>query len=345
MKVSFIIPVYNAAPFIERCLNSIFALGTPEEQMEIICVDDCSPDNTCEVIERLRAERINELTKQGLSTERANEICSIVLLRHEVNKRQGGGSNTAIRYAHGDYAVFMDQDDEILPYDLLGQIEYMQQNDLELLLGRVVCVGQDGSKSYWAQEDKESAIMTGPQFFRDELINKVAFGAVWMGIYKMDLLKRTDPFVENMIYEDTDWCWKCCYNAKRVQFKLLDIYQYHNNPTSSSHNVNAQKLEWKVRLSLRVYEWAQTVTEEKEAVQISAEDFYTWNLLGLNVLWRFSVKERRKFFAAFTEEEYSVFRSWPVRYKQMYALKYPKLAQVVLYLLQPFYKLYKFVRL
>lgn len=327
IKVSFIIPVYCAAPFIERCLNSIFALGIPEKEMEIICVDDCSPDNTVEVISAIAAKHP-----------------SVQLLRHEVNKRQGGGSNTAIRFAHGEYAVFMDQDDEMLPYDLLGQIVYMRQNELELLLGRVVCDDGKGNRTYWAQEDKESAIMPGPEFFRDELINKVGFGAVWMGIYKTELLKRTQPFVENMIYEDTDWCWKCTYNAKRVQFKPFDMYLYHNNPTSSSHNVNAQKLEWKVRLSLRVYGWAQSVMEEKEAVQVSAEDFYTWNLLGLNVLWRFSAAERRKFFAAFTKEEYAVFRSWPVRYKQMYALKYPKLAQVVLFFAAPLMRLAKKLR-
>ncbi len=322
MKVSFIIPVYCAAPFIERCLNSIFALGIPEEQMEIICVDDCSPDNTCEVISTI-----------------AEQHPSVHLLQHEVNKRQGGGSNTAIRFAHGEYAVFMDQDDEMLQYDLLGHIEYMQKNELELLLGRVVCLDQDGTKSYWAKEDNESAIVTGPQFFRDELINKVGFGAVWMGIYKTELLKRTQPFVENMIYEDTDWCFKCTYNAKRVQFKPFDMYQYHNNPTSSSHNVNAQKLEWKVRLSLRVYEWAQTVMEEKEAVRNTAEDFYTWNLLGLGILYKFPASERRKFFNAFTPEEYSIFSKWPMRYKPMYALKYPRLAQVMLFFISPIMQL------
>ena len=327
IKVSFIIPVYNAAPFIHRCLDSIFALGLPEEQMEIICVDDCSPDNTCEVIAAI-----------------AEQHPSVHLLRHEVNKRQGGGSNTAIRYAHGDYAVFMDQDDEILPYDLLGQIAYMQEHDLELLLGRVVCVDGAGNKSYWALATEESDIMTGPQFFRDELINKVGFGAVWMGIYKMDLLKRTDPFVENLIYEDTDWCWKCCYNAKRVQFKLLDMYQYHNNPTSSSHNVNAQKLAWKVRLSLRVYEWVQQVTEEKEAVRISAEDFYTWNMLGLNVLLRFPMEDRKKFYNSFSPEEYMIFQSWPMRYKQMYLLKYPRLSQVFLSFASPLFRIARHIK-
>lgn len=322
IKVSFIIPVYCAAPFIDQCLNSIFVLGIPENEMEIICVDDCSPDNTVEVISQI-----------------AKEHPSVQLLRHEVNKRQGGGSNTAIHFAHGEYAVFMDQDDEMLQYDLLGQIEYMRQNELELLLGRVVCLDQDGSKSYWASEDKESVIMSGPEFFRDELINKVGFGAVWMGIYKTELLKRTQPFVENMIYEDTDWCFKCTYNAKRVQFKPFDMYQYHNNPTSSSHNVNAQKLEWKVRLSLRVYEWAQTVMEEKEAVRNTAEDFYTWNLLGLGILYKFSATERRKFFNAFSPEEYAIFKTWPMNYMMMYVLKYPKFAQVVLCIASPMMQL------
>lgn len=335
IKVSFIIPVYNAAPFIHRCLDSIFALGLPEEQMEIICVDDCSPDNTCEVIERLRSERINELTKKGLTEERANEICSIVLLRHEKNKRQGGGSNTAIRYAHGDYAVFMDQDDEILPYDLLGQIEYMQKNKLELLLGRVAYVDKNGVQKYWTRENKDSDIMTGPQFFRDELINKVAFGAVWMGIYKMDLLKRTEPFVENMIYEDTDWCFKCCYNAKRVQFKPIDMYFYHNNPTSSSHNVNAQKLEWKMRLSLRVYEWAQQVTDEKEAVQFAAEDFYTWNLRGLNVLWKFSKQERKMFFQSFSDQEYQMMKEWPRKNNAVWIMQHPILSRCLIDICAP----------
>ena len=325
--ISFIIPVYNAAPFIERCLNSIFALGIPERELEIICVDDCSPDNTVEVISAI-----------------AKEHPSVQLLRHEVNKRQGGGSNTAIRFAHGEYAIFMDQDDEMLQYDLLCQIEYMRQNKLELLLGRVVCLNQDGTKSYWAQEDKETAIMSGPEFFRDELINKVGYGAVWMGIYKTELLKRTQPFVENLIYEDTDWCFKCTYNAKRVQFKPFDMYQYHNNPTSSSHNVNAQKLEWKVRLSLRVYEWVQNVTEEKEAVQFAAEDFYTWNLRGLSVLWRFSNTERRKFYAAFSPAEYAVIKSWPRRNKYMLLMQYPTLSQVFLFLAAPIYQLLWYIK-
>ena len=329
MKISFIIPVYCAAPFIHRCLDSIFALGIPEEQMEIICVDDCSPDNTCEVIERIRDERRNGLT---------GESC-IVLLRHEKNKRQGGGSNTAIRYAHGDYAVFMDQDDEILPYDLLGQIAYMQEHDLDLLLGRVLCDDGKGNRRYWANVENESEIMSGPEFFRDRMINRVGFGTVWMGIYKMELLKRTEPFVEKMIYEDADWCFRCTYNAKRVQYKPFDMYLYYNNPTSSSHNVSVQKVEWKVRQSVRMYYWSQQVTEEVAAVRDASEFFYTWNMQGLKVLWKFTIAERSQFYSAFTKEEYAIIQSWPRTFKEVLLMQYPRLAQVGLAIVSPMLRL------
>ncbi len=326
-KVSFIIPVYNATPFIEKCLNSIFSLDIPEEEMEIICVDDKSTDDTTSVISSI-----------------AKKHPSVVLLRHSVNKRQGGGSNTAIKYAHGEYAVFMDQDDEIVKYDLLSQIEHMRKNDIELMIGRAVCVDEKGNKSYWANYPKETPIVTGPQFFRDEMINRVAFGAVWIGIYKTELLRRTEPFVENMIYEDTDWCYRCMYNAKSVQYRPVDIYLYHNNPTSSSHNVTAQKLEWRVRLGLRIYFWSQKVEDEKEWVHISSDDFYTWNLRGMSHILKMSIKERSKFYKSFSRDEYEIMKSWPSRYWQMKLIQYPVVSQVLLLFLSPAYRIARSIK-
>lgn len=61
ITVSFIIPVYNAERLVERCLDSIYALGLPEEQFEIICVDDCSSDNSSQVITAYQQRYINIL--------------------------------------------------------------------------------------------------------------------------------------------------------------------------------------------------------------------------------------------------------------------------------------------
>lgn len=320
IQISFIIPVYNATPYLDRSLGSIFALGIPEDQMEIICVDDCSPDNTVEVISAI-----------------AEQHPSVHLLRHTVNKRQGAGVNTGIRYAHGEYAIIMGQDDEILPtLDLLGQIEYMRQNDLEILLGRAVCDDGKGNRTYWANVEKESDIMKGSKLFCDDFINQIAFGVTWIAIFKMDLIKRSEPFAENVIYEDADWCFRCAYNAKRVQYKPFDIYLYFNNPDSCTHNFNAQKLEWKVRQSLRVHHWAQHVTEEVDAVHLIAEDFCTWNSSGVKVLWKFPIAEQRKFFKAFTKDDYRIFRLWPSVNMGVKILQHPNLAQIVLSFMTPF---------
>ncbi len=319
-QLSFIIPVYNAEAHIKRCIDCLDSLKLDSEQFEVLFIDDCSNDNTIHIIESYQIYRKN-----------------IRLLHHEVNHRQGAARNTGIKHAEGEYAMFVDVDDAIPNFNPIAQIEHMRKNDIELMIGRAVCVDEKGNKSYWANYPNETPIVTGPQFFRDEMINRVAFGAVWIGIYKTELLRRTEPFVENMIYEDTDWCYRCMYNAKSVQYRPVDIYLYHNNPTSSSHNVTAQKLEWRVRLGLRIYFWSQKVEDEKEWVHISSDDFYTWNLRGMSHILKMSIKERSKFYKSFSRDEYEIMKSWPSRYWQMKLIQYPVVSQVLLLFLSPAY--------
>lgn len=51
MKLSVIIPVYNAAGTVCRSLDSIYSQGLDPQEFEVICVDDCSTDNSVEVME------------------------------------------------------------------------------------------------------------------------------------------------------------------------------------------------------------------------------------------------------------------------------------------------------
>ena len=51
MKLSIIIPVYNAAGMVGRTLDSIYSQGLDNKDFEVICVDDCSTDNSVEVME------------------------------------------------------------------------------------------------------------------------------------------------------------------------------------------------------------------------------------------------------------------------------------------------------
>ena len=76
MKLSIILPVYNVAAFIPRALDSIYSQGMKEDDFEVICVDDCSPDNSYEVMTNYLYE--------GRHPE------NLIILRHSVNKCIGG---------------------------------------------------------------------------------------------------------------------------------------------------------------------------------------------------------------------------------------------------------------
>lgn len=91
-KLSIVIPVYNTAIYLKECLESI--INQTYSEIEIICVDDCSPDNSAEIIK-----------------EYAAKDSRIKYIKHTENKFQGGARNTGINAAEGSYITFVDSDD------------------------------------------------------------------------------------------------------------------------------------------------------------------------------------------------------------------------------------------
>ena len=94
--VSFIIPAYNAADTIVRCLDSIYALSFKQEEFEVIVIDDCSTDETVSIIEDWRLKKDN-----------------LTLLKQSENHRQGAARNRGVFLAKGDYILFVDADDAV----------------------------------------------------------------------------------------------------------------------------------------------------------------------------------------------------------------------------------------
>ena len=97
MKVSVLIPVYNVAPYIERCLQSV--VDQTYTDIECILVDDCGSDNSI------------ELAQNFINNYKGNIKFSI--LHHDKNKGQSAARNTALKYAKGEYVYFLDSDDAI----------------------------------------------------------------------------------------------------------------------------------------------------------------------------------------------------------------------------------------
>jgi GT2 family glycosyltransferase len=91
--LSVIIPVYNAEEYVEDCIRSVFNQGI--ENIEIICVDDGSSDNSVAVLQKLAAQE-----------PRIRVVC-------QENRSAGAARNHGMKYARGTYVHFLDADDRV----------------------------------------------------------------------------------------------------------------------------------------------------------------------------------------------------------------------------------------
>jgi len=122
MVVSVIIPCYNQAHFLGDAIESVLAQSYPS--FEIIVIDDGSPDNTAEVAARYPGVRYVQQTNQGLSAAR----------------------NTGIRESRGEYLVFLDADDRLLPHALRdGLACFHDHQEAAFVSGHHRYINRDGS--------------------------------------------------------------------------------------------------------------------------------------------------------------------------------------------------------
>ena len=117
LKVSVIIPTYNGSNTILRAINSV--LNQTYSNLELIIVDDCSKDNTFEVVKNVKDKRVK-------------------VLRHKKNRGGSAARNTGIKEAKGEYIAFLDDDDEWLSEKVEKQVEYLKNKESSLCKG-VVC--------------------------------------------------------------------------------------------------------------------------------------------------------------------------------------------------------------
>ena len=89
MLISVILPVYNVSEYLSKCLNSI--ISQSYDNLEIICVNDASSDNSLEIIEEYRQKDKR-----------------IRIIKNEINVGAGESRNIGLKAANGEYVHFVD---------------------------------------------------------------------------------------------------------------------------------------------------------------------------------------------------------------------------------------------
>lgn len=271
LRLSFIVPFYNVELYIEECIHSLYAQDIPWEEYEVICVDDCSPDGSRAIVERLQSE-----------------YPTLKLLTTPENLRQGGARNIALNVAQGKYICFVDSDDyldsnsvkkildiadknnlEILDFDFdsggIGELKGMRKNKESYSMG--VCTGADyifDTRSRWASKCSCVCAMLISKNFLDN--------------YSL-------RFVEKKQYEDTDFAIKMFAFAKRVMHigDKLYFYRYVENSTTHAIDINYTNLLYRVELVKRLIQIYYLLDAELWKNAIAELIWYELNRLLLDL--------------------------------------------------------------
>lgn len=126
--VSVITPTYNSEAYIQQTIESV--KNQKYQNWEMIIVDDCSKDNTVEIVK-------NEAEKD----ER------IRLIQLQKNSGAAVARNTAIRNAKGKYIAFLDSDDLWYPEKLEKQVTFMQEKDIAFSFTSYRIINEDGTET------------------------------------------------------------------------------------------------------------------------------------------------------------------------------------------------------
>lgn len=255
--LSIVIPVYNGAKVINRCLNSIWGQELEESTYEVICVNDCSTDNTEQVIKQTQKSHAN-----------------LRLLSNLKNKRAGGSRNYGVKEANGEYIVFIDADDYFHPTALKTAVEYIKKTNLDILM----CDNSRGQENSIQQEMIHKYFNTNIQNGEKFFITNGFPLAPWKFIFRKELMLTQQLFfAENVQAEDADWVIKIGLSAKNIQYQPICLIHYVLTPSSlSANSYSARNFHDTIECGNRLYQLAMQYNSNKAISQriLNLSNFY-----------------------------------------------------------------------
>lgn len=212
--VSVIVPVYNAEKYLQKCLDTL--VNQTLDRIEIIAVNDCSPDNSLEILK-------NYQSKYGDKFQ---------IINSPVNLKQGGARNLGIKKARGEYIGFVDPDD----YVALDMFEKMYKVAKENEADIVTCdyfevIGEE--KIYRVNDLPEGNI--NKEVLKKILQRKYGW-ELWQQIYKKNLfIDNNIQFSENLYVTDLEIGGLIIMYANKINKVKEPLYYYvkHENATTS----------------------------------------------------------------------------------------------------------------
>ncbi len=214
MKVSIIIPVYKVEPYIVRCVNSV--LRQTYRQLEVVFVDDCSPDNSMKLVN----ETISKIQCKDIEFK---------FIRHDHNRGLSAARNTGMDAATGEYIYFLDSDDEITADCISILAEPLKNYHYDFVTG---FYDVKGSNMSFPQQTVRGKLIGSERIAKAYLNNQwhcMAWNKLCCRSY---LIEYNLYFQEGLIHEDELWSALMAITANSIFVVPQPTYIYYIRPNS-----------------------------------------------------------------------------------------------------------------
>lgn len=280
--VSVIVPVYNVEKYVGKCLNSL--CKQTYENIEIIVVDDGSPDNSDKIINsyKMKDERIRFIKRK--------------------NGGLGAARNTGIRESKGEYICFVDSDDWVAPDYVECFLRAAFEDKSDVVISNISYVFEDGTRKPRTPEITEHEVVNNREALAREFIGEQYKFHAPNKCCKRDILINNEIwFPEDRLYEDVFTTYKILLASKTVSLIPDFTYYYLQSRTGSIMNTKIKRQRF-----TDMYDALDTIMDNSEICKLYLDDekqkLYVGNVISLvnyiyplvGVVSRDDVKKYRK---------------------------------------------------
>ena len=242
--VSIIVPIYNVEHYLEQCIESIVSQTDELRYVEVILVDDCSPDGSGEIADKYG--RIYDCIK---------------VIHHQENQGVSIARNSGFNIAEGDWIWFIDSDDWIDKGSLDTLIKLIdEKKSCDVICIQKTHVLQERS---WVKNKIPSpTMMSGREYLKSDL-QKACAGKF---LVKKDfLINKNLFFYPHILHEDILYCYMLLYDTDNIYVSEKPLYKRRlDRPDSIIHTIGVKNAHDMIIIHKQLMDFWRSVVEVED---------------------------------------------------------------------------------
>lgn len=272
--LSIIVSVYNVAPYIRLCMESIFQQGLKEDDFEVIIINDGTKDNSIDVI----ADIINQHSN--------------IFVFHQENQGLSVGRNNGLAKATGEYILMPDPDDLLIENSLSTLLQKALETKVDLAVADFLVMTDNEINNYKGITSQKFTITekTGEEILLEDLDPRECY--IWHILFRREFLINNHlVFYPGIVYQDVPFIHECLLKAKHCFMTpwVLNIYR-KDREESATTTFNKKKAQNYCIVIAKTWELTKMELSPKVEQKIKEDIYVSFNSLIYSSIFSFRNK-------------------------------------------------------